>query len=180
MKPFKCSLCEKYFTVKGALKKHVSSVHENDRPHQFSEFESRFKSTTHLKSQIMSVHEENKQYQCMICDKKFKLKCTLEKHITLIHEPKKFTQCSICDVMIVSYRFKRHIIQERKRKEKDIPMLHSFMKTVKIVSQNLKVMSVWLSLHILKVQQGILGKFMKDKNHTCLAYAKNNFLEITY
>ena len=70
--------------------------------------------------------------------------------------------------------------RKEKEKEKDIPMLHSFMKTVKIVSQNLKVMTVWLSLHKLKVQQGILGKFMKDKNHTCLAYARNNFLEITY
>ena len=110
----------------------------------------------------MSVHEENKKYQCMICDKKFKLKCTLEKHITLIHEPKKFTQSSNCDVMIVSYRFKQHIIQERKRKGKrhtNAPFIHENSKNSKPEFKSDVCMVIFTQIksstgHIREVHEG--------------------------
>ena len=56
-KPFKCIICEKYFSNKGTLNNHVASVHEGIKPFKCDICETRFATKGTLKRH-MAVHEK--------------------------------------------------------------------------------------------------------------------------
>ena len=64
-KPFKCSICDKNFSEKGSMTKHMESVHEGKKP-----------------------------FKCSICDNNFSKKSNLTKHISSVHEEKKIQRSS--------------------------------------------------------------------------------------
>ena len=88
-KPFLCKMCDKSFTEKRKLKRHIESVHERFVKPQtdekvFSdpvaalatclkcnECNYLFKNKRNLKVHIASVNEGNKPFQCNICDASF-------------------------------------------------------------------------------------------------------------
>ena len=60
IKDHKCELCDKYFSEKGNLDKHMKTVHEGIKDHK-----------------------------CKICDKSFSEKASLNKHMKSVHEESK-------------------------------------------------------------------------------------------
>ena len=56
-KSFDCDFCDKNFSFKGNLNKHIKSVHEGKKP-----------------------------FKCKVCDKCFSVKCNLNSHIESVHE----------------------------------------------------------------------------------------------
>jgi len=65
---FKCEFCEKCFSGKTSVNKHIASVHEG-----------------------------KKSFKCKACDHSFSEKCNLKTHVTAVHEGKKLYHCERCD-----------------------------------------------------------------------------------
>ena len=85
-RPFKCTACEKTFKLKNYLKRHFSSVHENKRPHKCTICKKTFKENNHLKRHFSSVHEMKKPHKCELCNLKFGFKFNLKAHNTRVHK----------------------------------------------------------------------------------------------
>ena len=73
------------FATKGALKTHVSSVHEK-KSFGCNICEKTYPNNSRLKRHIAIVHEKKKSLICDICKKTFSEKSTLENHIKTVHE----------------------------------------------------------------------------------------------
>ena len=71
-------------------------VAENDQSNTCPICQAVFTTTVSCKRHIATVHEENKQFECSECSKKFKDKSTLSTHIKGIHMDKKPFNCKIC------------------------------------------------------------------------------------
>lgn len=99
-KQFMCELCDKQFTVKTYLQRHLRNVHgtkktaedPNVRPIVCEICAESFKSLKTLKSHKLS-HSEPK-FQCNVCDKKFYKPYTYQNHL-LTHEVPQYS-CSEC------------------------------------------------------------------------------------
>ncbi|XP_051742028.1 gastrula zinc finger protein XlCGF57.1-like [Ctenopharyngodon idella] len=92
-RPYKCPQCERRFTYSVSLKAHVR-VHTNERPYQCSECGKTFTNSTSLKSH-QKIHSEEKPYKCSHCDKRFRKKSYLIYH-ERIHTGEKPFLCSYC------------------------------------------------------------------------------------
>ena len=86
-KTHSCELCNKKFTLKGNLKKHVEAVHE--KVTFACEFCNETLSTrATLKRHVNSIHKkENKiNHVCETCKKAFSSNAYLKNHVKSIHE----------------------------------------------------------------------------------------------
>uniref|UniRef100_A0A667X104 C2H2-type domain-containing protein n=1 Tax=Myripristis murdjan TaxID=586833 RepID=A0A667X104_9TELE len=79
-KPFSCSTCEKVFSFKGNLKRHMMT-HTGERPYSCTTCDKTFIRHSHLKAHMMT-HTGEKPYSCTTCDKTFILHSLLKRHIT--------------------------------------------------------------------------------------------------
>ena len=50
-----------------------------------------------MKRHVSLVHEGNKPFQCEICAYRFSQKGHMRRHIASVHEEKKPLKCDICD-----------------------------------------------------------------------------------
>ena len=101
-----CSDCGKEFSEKAALVRHVSMQHGNVR-YPCHLCDKSYGLEKDLKSHIKVMHE-NLSYTCTICNKAFSQKSNLDKHILEIHEGKK-VKCEFCEKQLSSTSMKRHI-----------------------------------------------------------------------
>ena len=85
VQPHKCDICEKSFTQKASLNRHIKSVHENSKPHKCDICELSFSEKGTLKRHIQSVHLNSKPHKCDICEQSFTQKGHLKKHIQSVH-----------------------------------------------------------------------------------------------
>ena len=76
-KPYPCSLCEKAFSQKNHLKKHMMT-HTGEKPHRCSQCDKSFSQNCHLITHLMK-HTGDKPYQCSLCEKSFVLKSDLKQ-----------------------------------------------------------------------------------------------------
>ena len=96
--------CEKIFSHKGRVQKHVASIHFNINSEKvvcpIENCERLFANEANLKRHITSIHNNhsNKTYLCPVklCEKVFKRRCSINKHISSIHIGEIFP-CSECD-----------------------------------------------------------------------------------
>ena len=92
VKNFPCNQCDTRCTTNTALKKHVSSVHLDQR----SECPECFEMVKHLEQHIRQRHRDAKrQHQCAECQKLFTCGTYLAKHIMRVHLEMKAT-CPDC------------------------------------------------------------------------------------
>ena len=93
-KDFQCPICFKGFAVKGTLKRHISLVHEKNKPIQCPLCPTRFGVPSELKNHIAIVHEKEKPFQCIYCPARFSYRIEFKKHMgscLLVHEGKELS-----------------------------------------------------------------------------------------
>ena len=95
--PFQCLICPSKFGKKGALNRHISTVHEGNKPHKCQNCSASFSQKTDLKYHFASVHEGKKPHKCSKCESSFVRKNMLRRHMESVHEGKKPHKCPICD-----------------------------------------------------------------------------------
>lgn len=69
-RPFKCIQCEKTFTCRDTLTKHVA-VHTEERQYKCGECGKLFKRISHVREHLKS-HSGERPFQCNVCEKTFK------------------------------------------------------------------------------------------------------------
>ncbi|XP_045204431.2 zinc finger and SCAN domain-containing protein 21-like isoform X2 [Mercenaria mercenaria] len=83
-KIFICSVCEKRFTKKYHVDRHML-IHTGERPHKCHDCGRCFNNKSNLMSHIQLVHKKLSPYQCDMCQETFKRKKKLLEHIGEIH-----------------------------------------------------------------------------------------------
>ena len=92
---FSCNLCDKQFTQKISLKRHIQSEHEGIR-YACNQCDYQATQKGSLKTHVQSLHECVK-YACNQCDSQYKYPSDLTQHIkSQHHEGVKYT-CNQCD-----------------------------------------------------------------------------------
>ena len=95
LRPFPCHICNKTFSQKGAVNKHVLIVHEGKIPSfQCETCGKNFTAKAKLKSHVLTVHEGVKPYKCELCSSAFNDFSGHRQHMMRTHGVK-FT-CDIC------------------------------------------------------------------------------------
>ncbi|XP_033989771.1 zinc finger protein 454-like, partial [Trematomus bernacchii] len=93
-KPFSCSVCEKSFLNRGHLNRHMR-IHTGVKPFSCSVCEKSFLDKGHL-NRHMRIHTRKKTFSCSVCEKSFLDKGHLNRHMR-IHTGEKPFSCSVCD-----------------------------------------------------------------------------------
>ena len=97
-----CKICDRKFTEKQSLQKHISTFH-GDMPYSCDNCDAAFANKNKLKRHIASIHEEKMPYVCKICDTNCAVKQNLQKHIKTAHAnilPLNFGVDAINELMI--------------------------------------------------------------------------------
>ena len=97
VKQTKCLICNKIYSNRSEMKRHVKSVHEAKKPHKCPICGYSCSKRSNLTRHVKSVHEGKKPHKCSICDYRCSIKPTLKVHVETVHEGKKPHKGSICD-----------------------------------------------------------------------------------
>ena len=110
---YNCDLCGKTFGCENNLKRHIESVHENQRSFTCEACSKVFVSKKTLR-QHKCVHavqtNPKKQFLCDICNKVFGTRPHLARHLKCVHEQIKDFSCQTCGKPFgCENNLKRHI-----------------------------------------------------------------------
>ena len=96
-KKFPCQLCDKVFSQRQHVQKHILSVHSDDKNYKCIKCDKAFKLPQYLKRH-QTIHSELRPYNCKYCTKSFSDPSALGRHHR-VHESNnvKSFVCSICD-----------------------------------------------------------------------------------
>ena len=100
-RPYQCPSCEKSFSKKLGLSKHITSIHERKKPNKCHICDSCFVEKTDLKSHIARVHEGKNPYKCLTCDIDFSRKSSLTYTTLLLFMKEK----SLINAILVTLSF---------------------------------------------------------------------------
>jgi len=122
---FQCSKCEKAFTLKASLKKHLANIHSSTKPikpFKCSKCPKTFRIRAQLKAHMNSVHSSIKPFKCHICTSSFKMKGQLKEHVRFVHGTEKRrklnkTECIICKKLIAPQAMYQHILGKHTREK---------------------------------------------------------------
>jgi len=114
---FNCKVCGKNFASATIVKRHISTVHEQNKPFICDKCPKCFGLKVQLRKHRETIHE-NKTYPCFQCDKEFKSKQTLTIHIKTVHEGQRINVCEYCNK---AYGYKSDLLWhlDTKHKQKD-------------------------------------------------------------
>ena len=80
----KIFICQKTFGSILSLRGHVTRHHQEKKFHQCNECEKKYSTKHHLKRHVDSIHR-NKSHKCDFCTKSYTMKDTLNDHIKDFH-----------------------------------------------------------------------------------------------
>ncbi|XP_063533550.1 zinc finger protein 157-like [Cydia strobilella] len=90
-----CPVCEKKFSRKPFVARHIRQVHEKERKHQCELCPKAFFTNSALQEHL-GTHSTERLYECDECGLSLKTKETLRAHLT-VHSGLKTYQCRLCD-----------------------------------------------------------------------------------
>jgi len=106
-KPYGCSLCNKSFSRKRDVKRHMR-VHNGEKLYSCSQCSKSFAHSSKLQVHLR-VHSGEKPYSCSQCSKSFARSSAFKVHLR-IHSGKKPYSCSQCSKSLASpYALKVHL-----------------------------------------------------------------------
>ena len=85
---YECPICNQIFPKKIDLKRHLEEVHEGKCP----ECNTKFSHVYELINHVQLGHEGKKPHNCSYCDKSFYEKIKLKKHLQTVHKGKKLDE----------------------------------------------------------------------------------------
>ena len=129
-KPPLCPSCGKSFETKESLKRHEARIHENKKPHKCSLCDGYYGDKSELRAHIQGVHGE-KKHACSLCKKRFTAIGGLNRHLKLVHEKSTAQTCHLCHKTFSSmWSLKYHISTVHEGK----PKFQKKQKENKVVS----------------------------------------------
>ena len=81
-----CVICNKYFSTKIYLKRHVTTVHDEGKQYKCDVCSTIFGQKGALKIHFTTIHRDIKAYKCESCEKIFSRKFHLKTHSKSVHE----------------------------------------------------------------------------------------------
>ena len=91
-----CIICNKYFSSKIYLKRHVTTVHDEGKQHKCNVCSTIFGQKGALKIHFTTIHSDIKAYKCESCEKRFSRKNHLKTHSKTVQENIKAHKCNYC------------------------------------------------------------------------------------
>lgn len=82
---FFCHVCEKEFTRRSSVYRHVTEVHQKLKRERCDECNSTFARKFDLSRHILAVHEGARPYSCEFCSATFSQKGNRNKHVHMVH-----------------------------------------------------------------------------------------------
>jgi len=149
---FNCDQCEKRYTQKIQLKKHIEIVHMLRRDFVCNTCGSSFGTNSVLKMHLLS-HQDFRAEKCEICGFRFHTKAKLRRHMKS-HTGERDYECSICfKKFLYSYNVVAHIrnVHEKGRKMHNEPYSCSYCSEKFWRPQK-------LSEHLLSIHQIVNSK----------------------
>ena len=84
---FGCNYCDKIYTCKVNLNKHINTIHNGKiSSYKCSECERIFSTNSGLYSHVKSFHCDTEEHFCTLCNFKTKTKGCLRVHIETVHD----------------------------------------------------------------------------------------------
>ncbi len=80
-KPFVCYLCQKAFSLKDQLERHISRVHLKLKPFSCDICLKHFASKHSLESHVDAIHKNIRPFVCSVCQKSYPRKHKLVHHL---------------------------------------------------------------------------------------------------
>ncbi len=96
-KLFTCTLCDKSFSCKAYLTRHVKFVHEKLKPFPCTLCNKSFAYDSDLSRHVKRIHEKLKPFSCTLCNKSFGYKNILSKHVKQVHQKQTLFSCTFCE-----------------------------------------------------------------------------------
>jgi uncharacterized Zn-finger protein len=97
LKTHKCPTCDKDFTTKQSLQKHISEVHLKEKTYKCPTCDKSFGQYVNLQTHIKSQHLQIKDFKCLECDYCSSESGHLQTHIKTVHHKIKKHKCPDCD-----------------------------------------------------------------------------------
>ena len=122
VKKHKCPFCDKRFTQPNSVSRHVSGVHEGEKPFVCEICGASFSQNKNLAVHIAAKHEGKRPFQCDLCGVRYREKRCLQRHKRRMHFDKNtLDECLINKIPSIPVT-RTDLNDQKKCKQKDKPV----------------------------------------------------------
>ena len=192
VKKHKCPFCDKHFTQPNNVSRHISGVHEGEKPFVCEICGASFSQNKNLAVHIAAKHERKKPFQCELCGVSYREKRCLQRHSLRMHK-KSLVECLINKIPSISVT-STDLNDQKKCKQKvkhvNNPSMHrehkrsQTEKDKQCVEANEKLITVRTKLNVqmernefldvwVKKERNVLNKKVSNADNKNQALEKN-------